>query len=414
VKRYSTVKWNPECLRRLYSGAVLVLFSGSLLACGDGSGDVSGPEPPPTPVDEGQPPVAGCADGVLASGALYRVCFPDDWNGDLVLFAHGYVAPQQELAIPEEMAGGQPASALVTGMGYAYATTSYRANGLVAPDAVDDLVQLADTVDARYRPDPSRRVVVGFSEGGLVAALSAERHADRFAGALSGCGPIGDFPAQLEYIDDFRVVFDYFYPGLLPGDALNIPDVVRERWDELYIPAIVVALAAKPDAARQLLAVTGAPVAAADLRSIAETTIGLLRYNVFGTADAQQRLGGQPFDNTDRVYSGSSDDAALNAGVDRFRADPNLPGLSRFATTGTLRVPLVNLHTTGDPIVPFRQSSLYAAKVDAAGSTARFTQIDVERFGHCTFETPELLGAFSQLWEQIGPRPATLATPEPR
>jgi pimeloyl-ACP methyl ester carboxylesterase len=352
---------------------------------------------------------------VLASGALYRICFPDSWNGDLVLFAHGYVAPQQDLEIPEEMAGGQPASPLVTGMGYAYATTSYRANGLVAADAVEDMVQLADTVDARYRPDPARRVVVGFSEGGLVATLSAERHADRFAGALSGCGPIGDFSAQLAYIDDFRVVFDYFYPGLLPGDALNIPDSVRERWDGLYIPAIVVALAAKPDAARELLEVTGAPVAGTDLRSIAETTIGLLWYNVFGTADAQQRLGGQPFDNTDRVYSGSSDDAALNAGVDRFRADPiALPGLARFATSGALSVPVVNLHTTGDPIVPFSQSALYVAKVQSAGSTSRFTQINVDRFGHCTFEAPELLGAFSRLWEQIGPRPTAVTALDPR
>src|SRR5919112_810542 len=110
-------------------------MSCGLLACRERDKDVSGPCSP-EPVDEGQTPSAGCTDGTLATGALYRVCFPVEWNGDLVLFAHGYVAPQQELAIPEEMAGGQPASSVVTGMGYAYATTSYRANGLVAPDAV--------------------------------------------------------------------------------------------------------------------------------------------------------------------------------------------------------------------------------------------------------------------------------------
>jgi pimeloyl-ACP methyl ester carboxylesterase len=252
-------------------------------------------------------------------------------------------------------------------------------------------------------------VVVGFSEGGLVAALAVERHPERLDGAMSGCGPIGDFPAQLNYIDDFRVVFDYFFPGLLPGDALNVPESVQERWDELYVPAIVVALAAKPTAARELVQVTGAPVAGDDLRSLAETTIGLLWYNVFGTADAQQRLGGQPFDNADRVYAGSGDDAALNAEVDRFHADPAAQaGLARFATTGALGVPLVNLHTTGDPIVPFRQSQLYAAKAASAGFASRFTQIDVDRFGHCTFQAPELLSAFSQLWEKIGPRPAAL------
>jgi hypothetical protein len=66
----------------------------------------------------------------------------------------------------------------------------------------------------------------------------------------------------------------------------------------------------------------------------------------------------------------------------------------------------VNLHTTGDPIVPFSQAGLYADKVIRGGTADRFTQIDIERFGHCTFEAPELLSAFDQLWQKIGPRPA--------
>jgi pimeloyl-ACP methyl ester carboxylesterase len=338
---------------------------------------------------------------------LYRICFPATWNGKLVLYAHGYVAPQQELAIPEEVVGGQSVSSLVTSLGYAYATTSYRANGLVAPDAVDDLLALVDTIDQQYRPDPARSVVVGFSEGGLVATLAAEGHPDRFDGALTGCGPVGDFRAQLDYIADFRVVFDYYFPGLIPGNAFDISESVQERWDEIYVPAIVLALAARPDAARQLVAVTRAPTAGNDLRSIAETTVGLLWYNVFGTADVQARLGGRPFDNTSRVYSGSDDDAALNAGVERFAVDANaLESLGRFGTTGRLTVPLINLHTTGDPIVPFSQAGLYADKVQQAGSSGLHTQIDINRAGHCAFEAAELLTAFSNLWEQIENQPA--------
>ncbi|HET6778600.1 MAG TPA: prolyl oligopeptidase family serine peptidase [Gemmatimonadales bacterium] len=390
-----------DTLRRLGMGAVLALMTA---ACGNGDENL-GPEPP----DEGVEPSAGCTDGVLEHGALSRICFPADWNGDLVVYAHGYVAPQHDLSIPDEVVGGRPVSTLVTDLGYAYATTSYRANGLVAPEAVADLLELVDSIEHRYRPDPARAVVVGFSEGGLVATLAVERHPDRFDGAMAGCGPIGDFQAQLNYIADFRVVFDYFFPGLIPGTALDVPESVPERWDEIYVPAIVLALAARPDAARQLLQVTGAPVAGEDLRSMAETTIGLLWYNVFGTADARTRLGGQPLDNTARVYIGSSDDTALNAGVERFTAEPGaLAGITRFSTTGNLLVPLVNLHTTGDPIVPFSQAALYAAKVDQAGQSFRFSQIDVERHGHCTFEATELLSAFGALWDQIG-RPAASA-----
>jgi pimeloyl-ACP methyl ester carboxylesterase len=400
---------NPDTLRRLGWGAVLTCISSFFAACGDGDDNPSGPGSPEPP-DIGAAPTPGCRDGVLPHGALYRICFPPSWNGDLVLFAHGYVAPQNDLAIPDDMVDGRPVSDLVTGLGYAYATTSYRANGLVAPEAVEDLVELSDEVKRLVRPDPNHSVVVGFSEGGLVATLSAERHADRFNGALAGCGPIGDFRAQLDYIDDFRVVFDYFFPDLLPGTALEVPESVRQQWEEVYIPAIVVALAARPEASRQLLAVTRAPTAGSDLRSIAETTVGLLWYNVFGTADALARLGGNPYDNSSRVYSGSEDDAALNANVERFVAVPAaLASLGRFSTMGSLTVPLVNLHTTGDPIVPFGQAGLYAEKVRQAGSQELFTQLDVVRPGHCTFQAAELLGAFSSLWQQIDDRPA--ATP---
>jgi len=397
-------------LRRPRSGAVLALMAGVALGCGvcdDNSPAGPGPEPP---ADAGITPTAGCTDGVLEQGGLYRICFPATWNGDLVLFAHGYVAPESELAIPDESAGGQPISSVITGLGYAYATTSYRANGLVADVAVDDMVELMDTVEQRYRPDPDRAVVVGFSEGGLVAALAAERHADRFNGALAGCGPIGDFRAQLDYIADFRIVFDYFFPDLIPGDALDVPESVQEHWNDIYTPAIVVALAARPDAARQLFAVTGAPTAGSDIRSLAETAIGLLWYNVFGTADAQTRLGGQPFDNSARVYTGSDDDSALNAGIVRYQADPAaLASLERFSTSGVLQAPLVNLHTTGDPIVPFRQAGLYQDKVQQAGATALYSETDVDRYGHCSFESSELLGAFGSLWQQVDAR--TPATP---
>jgi pimeloyl-ACP methyl ester carboxylesterase len=393
-------------LRRLGLGAVLALMAA---ACGDSEEDVSGPEPPESPPDVGVEPSAGCTDGTLEHGALYRICFPAAWNGDLVLYAHGYVAPQRELAIPEDVIGGRSASSLITDLGYAYATTSYRANGLIAADAVADLLELQDTIESRYRPDPARSVIVGFSEGGLVATLAIERHFDRFDGALAGCGPVGDFRAQLDYIGEFRVVFDYFFPEVLPGNALEIPQSVQEQWDQLYVPAIVLALAARPEAARDLLQVTGAPAAGDDLQSIAETTVGVLWYNVFGTADAQARLGGQPFDNTARVYSGSSDDTALNAGVERFAADPEaLAAIGRFSTTGNLMIPLVNLHTTGDPIVPFSQASLYAAKVGQSGQSARFTPVDVERHGHCTFQATELMNAFATLWQKVG-QPSTAA-----
>ncbi|MGH7509325.1 MAG: alpha/beta hydrolase family protein [Gemmatimonadales bacterium] len=399
-----------DSLRRLGSGAVLA-FCSAFLACGGDGRDLAGPEvPEPTPpADEGVTPAAGCSEGALEHGALYRICFPEAWNGNLALYAHGYVAAHRPVALPDDVIGGQSISGTLTGMGYAFATTSYRANGLVAPEAVEDLVELEATVRRLYRPDPGRSVIIGFSEGGLVATLATERHPELFDGAVAGCGPIGDFGAQLNYIGDFRVVFDYLFPGVLPGSAVEIPQSLQDRWDEVYIPAIVLALAVDFEAASELMRVTGAPVAGNDLRSMAETTIGILWYNVFGTADAQARLGGQPFDNSARAYAGSSNDAALNAGVARFAADPDaIPAIGRFETSGNLEVPLVTMHTTGDQIVPFSQAQLYGDKASRAGAAGRLTALTVERHGHCTFEVSEVLGAFADLMDDVKPAPAGL------
>ncbi|MFL5401765.1 MAG: hypothetical protein ACJ8BF_03000 [Gemmatimonadales bacterium] len=325
-----------------------------------------------------------------------------------MLYAHGYVAPGNPLALPDDIIAGRSISSTVTGLGYAYATTSYRANGLVVPEAVEDLTELEATIRTRYRPDPVRTLVAGVSEGGLVATLALERHGDVFDGALAACGPVGSFRGQLDYFDDFRVVFDYLFPGVIPGSPVAVPDSVTAHWEDRYVPAVVLALVTHPSAAHELISITGAPVSGDNLPAIAETAVGVLWYNVIGSADAQARLGGQPFDNAGRAYAGSSDDAALNAGVARFSADPAaIARIAEFETTGVLPAPLVTLHTTGDPIVPVEQEYLYAAKVPIA--ELRLTQQLVDRYGHCAFEASELLAAFSALVGQV-PRVASSAS----
>jgi pimeloyl-ACP methyl ester carboxylesterase len=361
-----------------------------LLACG-------GEDSQAPPADEGQPVVAGCHDAALtATGALYRICFPQSWNGELVLYAHGYISAAEPIAIPDDRFGGQPISQLVNGLGYAYATTSYRANGLVADLAADDVAQLVEEVRRRFRPDPTRAYVVGVSEGGLVAALAAESLADLLQGAVAACGPVGDFAAEIDYLGDFRVVFDYFFPGVIPGGAVDVPDAVRSEWNTKYVPAVEAALQANPAATLQLLAVTGAPTDPADLLSVGATVLGVLWYDVFALPDARARLGGQPYDNVARTYHGSLDDAALNAAVERIAADASArASLGHFETSGALTLPLATLHTTGDPIVPAVQSVRYAEKVTAHGNGSLLDSRTVSRYGHCNFQANELFDAFA-------------------
>ncbi|HET7239779.1 MAG TPA: hypothetical protein VFI77_01400, partial [Gemmatimonadales bacterium] len=230
--------------------APLVLL---VAACG---GDDGGPS---EPVDEGSPPEAGCTEGTLESGALSLICFPETWNGKLVIYAHGYVEPSAPVALPDDDVNGVSISGAVTGYGYAYATTSYRDNGLVVLPAIEDVTQLVQAVRDRVKPDPTQAFLVGFSEGGLVAALTLERHPDLIDGALAACGPIGDFTRQIDYFGDARVLFDFYFPGVLPGTAVDIPPQLRSGWSSTYEPAVVEVLTDDPARAAELAEVAGIP-----------------------------------------------------------------------------------------------------------------------------------------------------------
>ena len=355
-------------------------------------------DPPPLP------PV--CDDGTQKSGAAYRICMPNaliPWNGDLVVYAHGYVPDLgQPVAIPEDqlILNGVSLPVLITNMQYAFAVTSYSANGLAVTEGVADVRDLVRVFKLKVGPALVKHVyLVGVSEGGLVTTLAVEKFPDVFSGGLAACGPVGDLRGQINYWGDFRVVFDVLFPdGLVPHwSAQNamIPQAMMLNWDaEAFAIGQQLALPQNLPAIQQLLAVTGAPIDPSDpINSTGQTVLGILWYNVFATNDGMAKLRGQPFDNTTRDYG------PLNSVVQRFTADRLPLNLinSHYQTSGMLQVPLVTIHTTGDPIVPYWHETLYDAKVAASGASLLHTNIPVDRYGHCSFTVPEVMGAFQTL-----------------
>ena len=166
-----------------------------------------------------RPIPANCEFSTLPSHALAKICVPSDWNGQLVVFAHGYVA---ERVRPARSASSTPCpdgtslATLVQSLGFAYATTSYRQNGLAVLEGVEDIRELMTVFEASSA-GPPRSFLTGASEGGLVAALVVERFPALFTGAYATCGPIGSFKLEVDYLTDFRVLFDYFFPASSRG-----------------------------------------------------------------------------------------------------------------------------------------------------------------------------------------------------
>jgi hypothetical protein len=340
----------------------------------------------------------GCYDGTESSGALYRICVPQTWNGDAVVWAHGYVPPTEPVAIPVDSIQGVPIWLLVNALNYVYATTSDASNGLAGAHAVADLTELKGLVGSMVG-QPRYTYLLGVSEGGLSTTLALEQ-SQTFSGGLAACAPIGSFARQINYVGDFRVVFDYFFPGIMPGSAVLIPvsEMDQTKWDNYYDPTIRAALAANPHAAEQLIRVTGAAIDASDPTSVAETALHLLWFSVFATDDARARLGGNPFDNHLRQYSGSDDDVALNAGVARYSAAPAaVTAMQAYETSGQLKVPAVMIHTSLDPLVPYGHEQLYALKSLTAGTWDKLLILPQQSYGHCAFDVWHMLGGFAVL-----------------
>jgi pimeloyl-ACP methyl ester carboxylesterase len=338
------------------------------------------------------------------------VCMPVGvpWNNELVIFAHGYVGPMEDLTKGFEQLyflEGVFVPDLLTKMGYAFAATSYRTNGLAIKDGVADLVDLRQ-VFISLAGTPLRTYVVGVSEGGLITTQAIEQKPEIFSGGLACCGPVGDFSKQIDYWGDFRVVYDYYFPGTLKtygSDAMHIPQTLITDWrtsPSLIQQAVIGGLASNPGAALQLMKVTRAAYDPNNQATIAATVIGVLDYSVVATNNGRETLGGIPFGNKYTLYLGSSNDRALNKGVARFTADQaaktamNSPS---YQTSGKLTKPLVTMHTTGDPIVPYWHEVLYQLKNWKSGTGANHLNIPIVRYGHCAFTAAELQFGFGLL-----------------
>ena len=84
-------------------------------------------------------------------------------------------------------------------------------------------------------------------------------------------------------------------------------------------------------------------------------------------------------------------------------ADPAAVAAGRRTSSAGqgLAVPLLDIHTTADDLVPVEQESRLAARVRASGDAAHHRQAYVERQGHCAFTTAETVAALHALESRL-------------
>jgi pimeloyl-ACP methyl ester carboxylesterase len=179
-------------------------------------------------------PWATVVEGRTGPGSLYALYVPRAWNGDAVYYAHGVRPPLAPITLDDQDNFFEVRDALGA-LGYAFAYSSFSENGLAIKDGAQRTHQLRGLLASTIGRPPRRNYLAGYSLGALVALQMAERFPGQYDGALTMCGMVGGTPLQVQYIGDVRALFDWFYPGVLPGDVNAVPPTPPTR-DEVWPP----------------------------------------------------------------------------------------------------------------------------------------------------------------------------------
>ena len=370
----------------------------------------------------GPPADAKCLRGRDSEGAHYIIVMPAQWNGVLVVHAHGGPAlgePKMERADEDTKRW-----AIWPRAGYAFAASVFRQGGVAVRSAAEDTERVRQ-VFVQKVGKPRRTILHGQSWGANVAAKLAETHAapgrkPTYDGVLLTSGVVAGGAASYAFRLDLRVIYQYLCANHPKADEPQYPlwkglaadsKLTRKELAGRVEACLGKAGARTPEQARKVKTIV-------DVLRISESSIvAHLNWATWHFQDiALNRTGGgNPFGNADVVYRGSDDDAALNKGVLRYAADPE--AVRRFAAdtdpTGRIGVPVVSIHAIGDPTAFVELEASLRRTMDAAGAGDNLVQAYTEHREHSYLADPVYAAAASALleWIEAGAKPsaATLA-----
>jgi hypothetical protein len=164
-------------------------------------------------------------------GAAYRIEVPRNWNGRLVMWAHGYRGTTLELTTENH-----PLRAFLIANGYAWAASSYSRNDYDVAVGVKDTHALTELFNGIVG-HPQLVYLTGASMGGHITAAAIEQYPQTYAGAMPICGVLGDHELFDFYLDYNLVAAALAgYPARFPPDPA--------AWVNVAEPTIMGTLAA--------------------------------------------------------------------------------------------------------------------------------------------------------------------------
>ena len=421
--------------QRLSLISVVYLLSGLTATAQVAPALVAPPAAQPCPAEVAKG--SQCMTGRDSAGAYYWLVMPPEWNGTLVVHAHG----GPELGTPKRERAAEDATrwAIWSRAGYAYAGSGFRQGGVAVRSAAEDTDRVRALFIAQWG-QPKYTVLHGQSWGASVAARTAEifippdnsvnpvnlvnTNKTAYDAVLLTSGVLGGGSQSYNFRLDLRVVYQAICNNHPKPDESAYP-----LWQGLPINNTLtrVELAARVDACT---GVRHKPTdrSAAQQRNL--TTIvdviripesSLLGHMNWATWHFQDivfnRLNGRnPFGNDKVRYRGSADDGALNTNVARYTADR--AAMADFSADtdpqGRIPVPVLTMHGINDAVAFVELESTFRDTMTKGGSLPRLVQVFTRDENHSYSSDAQYVTAMRALldWVASGnkPTPSLLAS----
>jgi pimeloyl-ACP methyl ester carboxylesterase len=388
--------------------------------------------------------------GTLRDGATYKIEVPDNWNGTLFLYSHGYVVPGS--ANPATDVGDPVTGGWLLSHGFALAGSSYSTTGWAIQQALPDQIGTLNVFDKAFG-HPARTIAWGHSLGGIITAGLIQRYPRRFTAALPMCGVLSGGVATWNTALDAEFAFQQLIDPSGGLQLVNITDpaanlgkaetAVQAAQGTAAGRARLALVAALGDTPGWFTPLTPEPgrtdFAAQEANQFAWDAQVTFPFVFDFRAELEGRAGGNPSWNTGVNYvrdlRRSADRrevralyraAGLNLRADlatldhatRISAKPSAVRYLAHNITfdGRLSMPVLSMHTIGDGLVVPENEQAYRSVVRRAGDSRLLRQIFVHRAGHCAFTPAETVTAVQTLlnrlatghWNHQALRPASL------
>ena len=373
-------------------------------------------------------PAGGFTNG---GESAWRVEVPANWNGTLVMFAHGYAGTGNIVGV-----GDPQLRQYYVDHGYAWAASSYAMNGYDVGTGAVDTHDLLEAFPSITGLNPTTTIMSGLSMGGAITVVELENYRNTYQGGMPYCGVVGG-----------NDLFNFFLganvtAAAVTGTPIQFPTVANAA---AYVPTydaqVLSELPKLGITAASYPYTTNLTAAGQQWATAVEQQSGGIRPGFSGAISYWDSFGFPPLtnvpflfglypgltgggigylpgnvtDNTSTFYKfstrpGHSDPAsrALNADALRvartvpFSTDPTATELPDV--TGTPGVPVVSVHGIGDLFVPFSMEQDYARLADASGQGDLFVSRAIREVEHCGYNNAELQSAFDGLvnWIHTG------------